>query len=241
MKKKVLIGIGGILLVLVIFTWQVVVNLDSIVAGVIEDVGSDVLKTKVSVSDVSISLKEGKASIGGLTVANPKGYSRANLFAMEGIKVDLDLQSLGKDVLVIQSIRIRNPQIVFEGDDAGGSNMQTLLNNIQGASGGDSEAVGGEVTKVIIEQFELSGAQVRATSALLPDKVTEFILPSIKMSGIGRAQGGVTTDVAAKQIASKLANSVAEAALKAGINKVLKEKAKGIEDVLGAVLRGKKK
>jgi len=44
-------------LVLVVFIWQVVANLDSIVAGVVEDVGSDVLKTEVSVSGMAIDLK----------------------------------------------------------------------------------------------------------------------------------------------------------------------------------------
>ena len=44
MRKYVLIGLGGLFLVLVVFIWQVAANLDSIVAGVIEEVGSDTLK-----------------------------------------------------------------------------------------------------------------------------------------------------------------------------------------------------
>lgn len=50
-------------------------NLDSIVKKVIETAGTEVAGVKVSVGDVKISLSEGKATIAGLTVANPPGFS----------------------------------------------------------------------------------------------------------------------------------------------------------------------
>ena len=143
MGKKVLIGVGVIIVVLLVIVWQVGSNLDKIVAGVIEDVGSDVLKTSVSVSGVEIDLKGAKAGIAGMTIANPKGYSRANLFELEGISVDLDIKTVTQDVLVIKAIYIQNPKILFEGNASGGSNMQTLLDNIEsGASDGDVAAGG---------------------------------------------------------------------------------------------------
>jgi len=209
MRKNVLIALGGIFLVLIVFIWQVVANLDSIVAGVIEDVGSDVLKTNVTVSGVAINLKEGKAGIAGVKIANPDGWSGATLLEMEGIEVDLDIESLSQDVLVIESIRIQNPQISYEGDEAGGSNMQTLLNNMEGASGDGSGAADGEVN-----------------------------LPAIKLSGIGRSQGGVTADVVVEKVTRKLVNSIVEAALKAGVDEAIEEKKKGFMDKLGEKLKG---
>jgi len=236
MKKVLLIGGGGVLLVLVVFIWQVVTNLNSIVAGVIEDVGTDVLQSKVTVSDVSIELSEGKAGVGEITIANPAGYSSANIFTMEGIQVDIDLQSLGSDVLVIESIRIQNPQIVLEDDGAGGSNMQTLLDNIESASAG---ATGGNTTRMIIKQFVFSGGRVRVTTVLKRGKTLELKLPPIKISDIGQAEGGVTADVVMEQVVGKLARRVMEQALKAGIDRALKDKQKRLEDVLKAVLRSK--
>ena len=91
MKKTVLIILGAAVLMLAAVIWQVVANLDSIVAGAIEDVGTRTLKTEVTVSGVSIDLKGGKARIAGMTIANPEGYSNANLLEMEGIDIDLDL------------------------------------------------------------------------------------------------------------------------------------------------------
>jgi uncharacterized protein involved in outer membrane biogenesis len=238
MQKKVMIGVGGVLLVLIVFIWQVVANLDSIVAGVIEDVGTETLKTKVSVSDVSIDLKAGKAGIAGLTIANPDGYSSAKLFDMEGIEVDLDIKSMSEEVLVIESIRIKNPKISFEGTASGGSNMQSLLDNIENAPRGESAAKEGKVLKLIINRFEFSGGLVHAISALKPGEELDLKLPAIKMSGIGRSQGGVTADVAIKQITDELLNAVIASAVKAGVNKALEEKKKSFMERLGKKLKG---
>ncbi len=232
MGKKVLIGVGVIIVLLLVIVWQVGSNLDKIVAGVIEDVGSDVLKTSVSVSGVEIDLKGAKAGIAGMTIANPKGYSRANLFELEGISVDLDIKTVTQDVLVIKAIYIQNPKILFEGNASGGSNMQTLLDNIEsGASDGDV-AASGEAMKMIIDRFEFSGGLVKASSEMKPGEVMDIKLPAIKISGIGRAQGGVTADVVAQKIGKELVSEIISAAAKAGVNKALEEKKKGLLDKL---------
>jgi uncharacterized protein involved in outer membrane biogenesis len=210
----------------------VAANLDSIVAGVIEDSGSKALKTQVSVSGVSINLKAGKAGIAGLTINNPDGYSSAKLFNLEGIAVDLDLSSLNEDVLVIESIRIQNPRISFEVDENGENNMQTLLNNIEsGASEGGDEAQG-EALKMIINEFEFSGGQVNASSKLKPGEDVDLKLKTIKLSNIGKAQGGVTADVVAQEITSELVGAVIGAAAKAGISKSIEKKTKSFLDKL---------
>ena len=231
MNRKVLIAVGGVVLVLVVFIWQVIANLDSIVAGVVEDVGSDVLKTEVSVSGMAIDLKEGKVGIAGLTIANPEGYSRANLIEMEGIEVDLALNSLSEDVLVIEAINIHNPIINFEGDETGGSNMQTLLNNMESGSSDDGTADSEEL-RIIIDRFEFSGGLVKASSPAKPGEVQDIKLPAIKMSGIGRKKGGVTPDVAVEKITKKLLEAVISAAAKAGVQKAIEKEAKGFFDKL---------
>lgn len=232
MKKKLLIVAGVTILALAVIVWQLVANMDNIVAGVIEDVGSDVLKTKVSVSGLSIDLKASKAGIAGMTIANPEGYSSANIFELEGIEVDLDISSIGKDVLVINAIRILNPKINFEGDATGGSNMQTLLDNIKSGSSDASAAPEGKETMMIINSFELSNAQVKGSSELKPDELIDFKLPAIRMTNIGKAQGGVTANVVAEEISKEMVSAVISAAAKAGIKNVIEKKSKGLLDKL---------
>ena len=235
MNRKVLIAVGGVVLVLVVFIWQVVANLDSIVAGVVEDVGSDVLKTEVSVSGMAINLTEGKVGIAGLTIANPEGYSGADLLNMAGIEVALDIASLNQDVLVIQSIRIHNPLIVYEGDADGGSNMQTLLDNMNGESSDSSaetDASSAEEKKLIIDLLEFSGGLVKASTAAKPGEVTDLKLPGIKMTDIGRKKGGVTADVAIEKVSKKLIEEIIAAAAKASLTKSIEKKTKGFLDKL---------
>jgi len=231
MNKKVLISVGSVVLVFAIIIWRLAVNLDGIVAGVIERVGTDVLKTEVKVSGMVIDLREGKAAIAGLTIANPDGYSRSNLFEMEGIEVDIAINSLGKKVLVIESIQIENPQILYEGDEGGSSNLQTLLNNI-GSDSSATETVEGEDLMIIIDRLEFSGGLVKATSPVKPGQVANIKLPAVSMTGIGKKHGGVTADVVAEKIMRKLVDEIIRAVAKAEVNKLIEEKAEGWLDKL---------
>lgn len=164
MKSKILwIGLAVVLVVVILVT-RVISNLDGIVAGIIEHVGSDVLKTDVSVSGVKIDLGEGQAAIGGLEIANPPGFSRANIFEMDGIAVGLNLESLSEDVLVIEAIVIKNPRISLELDADGKSNLDALMANIESGPQEVPAEDTGEGARMIIDHFDFSGATVKVTA-----------------------------------------------------------------------------
>lgn len=239
MGKKALIAIVVLVLVVAAVIWKVGANLDGIVAGMIEEVGTDVLKTRVTVSAVSLDLKEGKAVISGLTVANPPGYSPSNLLEVATVEVDLAFNSLPSNALNIQAVNIRNPVIIYEGDANGGSNLQTVLDNMEEdapVTSGDNSTPGGsnhDEFKLIIDSLTFSGGRVMASSALKPGEVIEFELPDIRMKDIGRAEGGVTTDAVAEMVVRKLLRQTVRAAAKSELNNILEEKAK---DVLGRLI-----
>lgn len=239
MGKKALIAIVVLVLVVAAVIWKVGANLDGIVAGMIEEVGTDVLKTRVTVSAVSLDLKEGKAVISGLTVANPPGYSPSNLLEVATVEVDLAFNSLPSNALNIQAVNIRNPVIIYEGDANGGSNLQTVLDNMEEdapVTSGDNSTPGGsnhDEFKLIIDSLTFSGGRVTASSALKPGEVIEFELSDIRMKDIGRAEGGVTTDAVAEMVVRKLLRQTVRAAAKSELNNLLEEKAK---DVLGRLI-----
>ena len=99
-----------------------------------------------------------------------------------------------------------------------------------GAEGGD--AAEGEALKMIITKLEFSGGQLRATSELKPGEELDLKLGAIKMSNIGKAEGGVTADVVAQEITSELAGVILTAVAKAGITKTIEKKTKGFLDKL---------
>jgi len=127
MGKKAIFAVILLVLVLAGVIMKIGANLDVIAADMVEEVGTDVLRTRVGVSSVSIDLKQGKATINGLTVANPPGYSSANLLEVDVIEVDLALNSLPSTAFRVQAVNILAPMVVYEGDATGNSNIQTVL------------------------------------------------------------------------------------------------------------------
>lgn len=73
--KKILISLLAIAVVLIVVLWLTLSNLDSIVKSIIETTGSRIFDTPVKVETVEIQLQQGQATVRGLTVANPPGYS----------------------------------------------------------------------------------------------------------------------------------------------------------------------
>ena len=63
----VALGAGGAL-------YYVYSNLNEIVRTAIEEYGSEVLGTSVTVEDVSLSLTEGRGQITGFRIAEPRGF-----------------------------------------------------------------------------------------------------------------------------------------------------------------------
>jgi len=160
---------------------------------------------------------------------------------MEGIEVDLAINSLGEDVLVIDAIRIRNPSITYEGDEAGGSNMQALLNNMESGSSEEDTTDEGKEILLIIDNFQFTGGRVKASSPVRPGDVMDIKLPGIKLSGIGRNKGGVTPAVAVKKITEELLKEIISASAKAGVNKVIEEKKEGFLNKMREVVGSKEK
>lgn len=242
MDKKALIVIVLLVLVVAAVIWKVGTNVDGIVANIIEEVSTDVLKTRVTVSGVSIDLKQGKAVISDLTVANPPGYSSSNLLEVAVVEIDLAYNSLPSNALRIQAVDIRNPVIVYEGDNSGGSNIQTMLNNMEddAPTAASNKSIPGGTNRVTTDEFKLiidsliiSGGRVTASSALKPGEVIEFELSDIRLKDIGRTEGGVTTDAVAEMVFRKLLRQTVRAAAKSELNNILEEKAK---DVLGRLI-----
>ena len=128
--KKILIGISAIVVVVVLAVVFFLGNIDKIVKGALEGVGSELLGVPVKVASVKIELKSGSGQITGLTIANPTGYSAPNAFQMDMIRLGLNLGSLGKQPIVVDELKVVNPVVQLEVKEDGSSNLKTLQDNI---------------------------------------------------------------------------------------------------------------
>ncbi|OJX79336.1 hypothetical protein [Magnetospirillum sp. 64-120] len=188
-------------------------NLDSIVKKVIETAGSDVAGVKVSVGEVKISLSEGKASISGLSVANPSGFTTPNAFKLGAIAVALDTGSLTGNPIVIKDISVAAPEVTYEMGANGATNIDAIQKNVAAKTGGGAAASkdSGDGKKLVIDRLGISKGNVTLATAI-PGVKSSATLPDIVLTGIGKKSGGAT----AGEVAALVMDALTKSALKAG-------------------------
>lgn len=198
-------------------------NLDSIVKKVIETAGSDVAGVKVTVGEVKISLSEGKASISGLSVANPSGFTTPNAFTLGAISVALDTGSLTGNPIVIKDISVAAPEVTYEMGANGGTNIDVLQKNVaaktSGGGGGEKPADSGDGKKLVIDRLGISKGNVTLATAI-PGVKSSAALPDIVLTGIGKKSGGASAGEVAKLVLDALTKSALKAGQSMGLGSV---------------------
>jgi len=210
----------------------VLTNLNFIVKAAIEKYGSQATKTAVRVSSVNVRLSSGEASIAGLTVANPRGFTAPNIFSLGNISTRIVVQSVAKSPLEIRDIRIIGPEVSYEMTKSRTSNLDALTKNLQGPEPaqkeqGEKKAKGKEV-KLFIRKLVIEKGRVEAHIAALGEKPILLDLPRLELIDIGK-NGGATPAEVAKTVATALAEETAKVVARSQGEKYLRKSA---EDLL---------
>lgn len=132
MRRRLGLALAALLVLIALTAVIALTQLDSIVRHRIEERGSALTGTAVRVEDVDIALTGGRATVHNLTVANPPGYTAPHALVLDGVEVQVDLRSLFSDPLVIDTIRIGAPRVVYEVDAHGQSNIDVLRAAVEG-------------------------------------------------------------------------------------------------------------
>jgi len=237
--KKLLIAVVALLLVVaggLFFVWS---SLDGIVKTAIETYGSEATKTEITVADVKLKLEEGSAMIGGLNVANPKGFTDKHIFRLGAISTKIDTATVTKNPVVIDELIISSPEVFYEIDHAGASNVDALKRNLgasSSAAASDKQASGEEV-KVIIRRLVVEGGKASLRIAALGGQEKSVTLPRILLTDIGKKSGGATGMEVAQILSSAMLKNVQGAVAGAGMQQYLGKSAdmlkQGGMDTLG--------
>jgi len=221
--KKALIGVAALLVVVVAGLVFVFSNLDSIVKDAIVTYGSEATKTTVSVADVKLELGEGKATISGLKVGNPAGFTDPNIFELGMISTKIDTSTINQNPIIIDEIIIKAPAVVYEINKSGLSNADALKKNLGAGSGGGeaSASEGGEELKMVIRKLVVEGTTAKVRIAALGNMEQSVKLPRIVMTDIGKKSGGASAAEVAQKLSSKLLGNVTGAVSKLGVGKYL--------------------
>jgi uncharacterized protein involved in outer membrane biogenesis len=237
--KKILYILGGLFALAVIAVVVMMFTLGSIVKAAVNKVGPSITQTTFVLNGAEISPFSGSGTLKGLTIGNPKGWTTEHTFFLKEISISLVPKSITGDHIVINSILIDNPEIIYE-TTLTNSNLQDLLKNIQQSTGGTNqtaqtetkpEAKPAKETKIEIKSFRLQNVTIKVAGA---GNVYTVTLPELVMENLGTQEGGLTPNQLATAIIKEISTQVGKAALSSAAKNGLLEKAgEGLRGLLG--------
>lgn len=250
MKKMVLAAVLFLAISFGFAIYYVLSSLDGMVKTAIETYGSQATETAVLVDSVQIVLKDGSGAIRGLTVGNPQGFATPQAFSLGQVATQIDLKSLSEEVTVIEHIIVQAPEVFFELNEAGKTNLGMLKQNLSSASSGTSASSSanrdsGAEPKFIIRKLLFADGNIHARAVAL-NQDYELKLPRIEMSNLGGKNGATPKQIAEQVLKTLTDRSLAEvqkqgvdqykAQLEDKINQQLEAEKEQINDTLKGVL-----
>lgn len=245
--KKLFIILGILFAVTVIAAIIIIARLGSIVKTAVNTAGPKITQTTVVLKDADISPFSGKGSLQELTIGNPKGWNTEHAFYLKEISISIDTKSLSSEHVLINSMVIDNPEIIYETTGTlTSSNLQDLIKNIQGGEQkaqptpqpetkptAAEQGTPAEEKKIKIEikSFRLTNVTVKGA---YNTNVYTVKIPDLIMTDLGTKEGGLTPEQLSiaiiKEISLQAGKAVLEAAAKKG---VLDKAGEGLRNLLG--------
>ena len=203
-------------------------SLDHVVKRAIEKYVPEILQASVELDEVKLSLADGVGAVKGMRIGNPKGFRAPHAATAGTIELAVDPATVVKDVVLVRRIAVDRPSITYE-PGARGSNFDVLQRNVEryvGAAGPGRKARETEGRRLIVESLTIRNARVTYAPQVGRGTATiSFDLPDIELRNVGKERGGVTPGELAKiivdQLAARIAEVMARAAVRRGLEGVL--------------------
>jgi hypothetical protein len=247
---KLLKGLAVVAVVVVLAVgvgvWYLMSNLDEVVRTAIERAGSHATMTDVKIAKIGLDdLFEGKASVEGLSIGNPKGFAEATIFSLGKVSTHVDIENTSPEKVVINEIFIGAPLVTLEIDEKGNSNVMALKNNLErlipqgekGAApaGADAEPTvdGKPAPKVVVKKLTVAEGKTTVRIAGRGGAPVTVTVPTFTMRGIGDEKpGGVPATVAIRRFLNTWIEKVNKAVAEAEVGKRIEElKARANEEI----------
>jgi len=237
--------IAAATLVLVVGGLVAIWSLEAIVKRLVERYGSEATQVAVHVDAVALSLLGGSAAIDDLSIANPSGFSSADAFRLGEIQVRVDRSTLLSNPVVIDEISIVAPQVQFEVDANGTSNVDVIRHHLaqfrsaaKGSAPGTAptspgprqptvvpsarkEAAGAR--RFLIKRLSIHGAQLAIDTSALGGERRVVTLPDSEETDIGARGGGATGSELAALVVGALVRDVAATVAAANVEQALEK------------------
>ncbi|NOQ51717.1 MAG: hypothetical protein GQ578_05825 [Desulfuromonadaceae bacterium] len=185
----------ALLVVVVIVVAGAFFYVDTIAKKAIEQGGEMALGVPTNLDDVHISLFGGEASLNGLQIANPPGFTAQTFMGLGQGEVAVSLGSLLGDTVKISRVRLSNIQVNLE-QSGKKNNVDPILARAKSMSGQKKKSApqpaGSDGKKFIVEYFSLEDVQVNASLDLLGQTSSvNLVLPKIELRNLGAEEQGL--------------------------------------------------
>lgn len=238
--KIVLLTGGGLLAALAIGILLLMQNLDALVKEAIVRYGSAAAGTSVQVAAVDISLREGRGTLRGLSVANPPGYSQEALFVLDNISIALDRSTVTADVPVINDIRVGASAFRYELDNRGRSNLAALQQPAKAAKNKGAAETNAAADPQAQRRYRVKRLEIADGEAVLQLGSAGVGQATIKVPGIVLrdlgGQRGLTAQELADTVVDALLKNLEKSVARKGIDRLLKGKADNAATTLKSLL-----
>lgn len=204
-------------------------NSSAIVKSLIETQGSAATGVTVTIDSVELDILNGEATIRGLRVGNPEGFSDAAALAVDVISVGLDANTVSKDVMTITKIYVENPVLTYESVD-GTSNFDVIKQNAQSGSSASSDDEQ-DTQKFIVNLIEFTSGKINAVGLSPTGEELNATMPGFKIKDVGKAEGGISAAAISSRIAVAVTSRVIEAVVAGALFDI-------VGDTLGTVTGG---
>jgi len=241
---KIIVGLLlAIVLAVVVVTVVLLGNINSLVKTTVEEVGSDVLGTQVTLAEVDIQLTEAKGVLRGLQIQNPQGFSDAKLLSMSEVLLDLSVQALQDQLVIVEQVRIAGAKVLAE-QVGSTTNVQALLKHLEktdssSASSSEQGSSAADNIRIRIDRFDFEDASAKVVSDKLGE--TTLDMPNINLTKVGGDKGlppNQLADALITPIVQSLKSSM-EGMLKQLAEKKVREELKKQEDKAREKLKDK--
>lgn len=247
MKAGKIIGgvVVAVIAILAVVVFLGLQNLDQIVKLAIENVGTRVTGTAVTLDKVKIEVTNGRGELYGLQIDNPSGYKSPYAFYLGEVALQVDTGTLTSDVIVIKEVLIDGAVLIAEQKGLKDTNLQDLMDNMsqgsadQAASEPQPADTGSSNVKLIIEKISFLNNDAKLITQQWGEK--NLSLPDINLRDIGKKENGLTPEQMGPAIIEPLLKQ-ARKAVKKELEKIAREAAnQQLEEQMDKNLNDKQK
>lgn len=240
MKRGLILSIVALLALFLGAVILIYNSIGSIITAAVEEHGSQISGTKVTLAAADFTPSEGHGVLTGLKVGNPPGFTTDHALSFDSIFFEIDIASLNTPVIIVREIRIVAPEVIYEigvSDD----NLRQIKANIDKAASGAAPDPGSK--RIIVEKLYIEKGAVWVSAQSLQGKRQTAVLNDIQLENLGNDDAGVTPARLVQAIMAPLMREVTLAAMQTdlGLDAQTHNLLKGVLDESESAVTGMKK